>query len=104
VAYNHYSLLRTIEDLFGVDHLGMAAQAGLQPFGADVFDGSATAAPASAAAPAAAQTPSPAPGAKVGSQLAATGRSGSAFPLGLATLAAGLFGLSWSTTRRHRDT
>ncbi|MCW3064253.1 MAG: phosphoesterase [Solirubrobacterales bacterium] len=37
--YNHFSLLRSIEDLFGLGHLGYAAQAGLKPFGADVFDG-----------------------------------------------------------------
>jgi hypothetical protein len=37
VAYNHYSLLRTIEDLNGLSHLGYAAQDGLRPFGADVF-------------------------------------------------------------------
>jgi len=45
--YNHYSTLRTIEDLLevgrnspGIDgegHLGYAAQPGLAPFGADVF-------------------------------------------------------------------
>ena len=38
-AYNHYSLLRTFEDLYGVTHLGFAGQAGLSPFGADVFAG-----------------------------------------------------------------
>jgi len=37
VPYNHYSLLRTIEDLFGLDHLGYAGQKGLAAFGADVF-------------------------------------------------------------------
>jgi hypothetical protein len=37
VPYNHYSLLRSIEDMFGLDHLGYAGQAGLKPFGADVF-------------------------------------------------------------------
>jgi phosphatidylinositol-3-phosphatase len=36
-AYNHYSLLRTVEDLFGLPHIGFAAQAGLASFGADVF-------------------------------------------------------------------
>jgi hypothetical protein len=36
--YNHYSLLRSIEDIFGVSHLGYAAQDGLVPFGADVFN------------------------------------------------------------------
>jgi len=37
--YNHYSLLRSVEDIFGLDHLGYAGQAGLKPFGADVFTG-----------------------------------------------------------------
>ena len=37
VPYNHYSQLRTIEDLFGLEHLGYAAEPDLQPFGADVF-------------------------------------------------------------------
>jgi hypothetical protein len=46
--YNHYSWLRTMEDLFdashasrGLDgrgHLGYAAQPGLAPFGRDVFN------------------------------------------------------------------
>ncbi|HUN59370.1 MAG TPA: alkaline phosphatase family protein [Candidatus Binataceae bacterium] len=35
--YNHYSLLRSLEDLFGLDHLGYAAQPGLKPFSADVY-------------------------------------------------------------------
>jgi hypothetical protein len=48
VDYNHYSWLRTMEDLFGVastspgldgrGHIGYAAQPGLQPFGPDVFN------------------------------------------------------------------
>jgi hypothetical protein len=47
VDYNHYSWLRTMEDLFdvrkaspGLDkkgHIGYAAQPGLAPFGPDVF-------------------------------------------------------------------
>ena len=47
VLYNHYSWLRTMEDMFSVahaspgldrrGHLGYAAQPGLAPFGADVF-------------------------------------------------------------------
>lgn len=37
VPYNHYSLLRTVEDIFGLAHLGYAAQSGLRPFGDDVF-------------------------------------------------------------------
>ena len=47
-AYNHYSLLRSVEDLFGVSHLGYAAATGLQAFGADVYN-----------APGAATGPSP---------------------------------------------
>ena len=35
--YNHYALLRSIEDLFGLGHLGYAGAAGLRAFGADVF-------------------------------------------------------------------
>ena len=48
VYYNHYSWLRTMEDIFGVGrsspgldgagHLGYAAQPGLAPFGFDVFN------------------------------------------------------------------
>jgi hypothetical protein len=36
--YNHYSLLRSIEDLFGLAHLGYAGQQGLRAFGDDVFN------------------------------------------------------------------
>jgi hypothetical protein len=36
--YNHYSLLRSVEDLFGLEHLGFAASKGLRPFGDDVFN------------------------------------------------------------------
>ncbi len=35
--YNHYSLLRSVEDIFGLSHLGYARQAGLQPFGGDIY-------------------------------------------------------------------
>jgi len=37
VDYNHYGLLRSIEDWFGLPHLGYAGQEGLRTFGADVF-------------------------------------------------------------------
>jgi hypothetical protein len=37
-AYNHYGLLRSVEDLFGLGHLGYAGVAGLKPFGADVYN------------------------------------------------------------------
>lgn len=37
VPYNHYALLRSVEDLFGLAHLGYAAQPGLAPFGPEIF-------------------------------------------------------------------
>jgi phosphatidylinositol-3-phosphatase len=37
VNYNHYSLLRSIEDLFGLLHLGDAAMSGVKSFGKDVY-------------------------------------------------------------------
>lgn len=51
VPYNHYSLLRSFEDLFGfrqggsdgAGHLGYAGAAGLVPFGRDVFAGNCSA-------------------------------------------------------------
>ena len=36
-AYNHYAMLRSIEDIFGLDYLGYAGQQGLNGFGADIF-------------------------------------------------------------------
>ena len=39
VPYNHYSLLRTVEDIFGVPHLLYARRKGLASFGKDVFTG-----------------------------------------------------------------
>ena len=35
--YNHYSLLRTMEDIFGLPHLGDAAMPAVRSFGPDVF-------------------------------------------------------------------
>jgi len=37
VAYNHYSLLRSIEDVFGLPHLGDSAMPQVRSFGRDVF-------------------------------------------------------------------
>ena len=37
VPYNHYSLLRSIEDIFGLPHLGDAAMPQARSFGPDVF-------------------------------------------------------------------
>jgi phosphatidylinositol-3-phosphatase len=36
--YNHYSLLRSIEDNFGLPHLGFAGQTGLKPFDAALLN------------------------------------------------------------------
>ena len=37
VAYNHYSLLRTVEEIFGLSYIGYAAEPDLTVFGTDVF-------------------------------------------------------------------
>jgi phosphatidylinositol-3-phosphatase len=37
VPYNHYSMLRSVEDIFGLPHLGYAGMSGLRPFGNDVY-------------------------------------------------------------------
>jgi hypothetical protein len=37
-AYNHCSLLRTIEDLYAVNHLGYANAPAVRSFGRDVFN------------------------------------------------------------------
>lgn len=38
VPYNHYSMLRSLENLFALPYLGYAGQADLQAFGADVYN------------------------------------------------------------------
>ena len=60
VDYNHYSWLRSMEDIFQVDkngaspgldglgHIGFAAQSGLTPFGPDVFNNPAGSTPSPA--------------------------------------------------------
>jgi hypothetical protein len=35
--YNHYSLLKSMENVFGLGYLGFAGQTGLKAFGTDVF-------------------------------------------------------------------
>jgi hypothetical protein len=37
VSYSHYSMLRTIQDIFGQQYLGYAGQSGQASFGKDVF-------------------------------------------------------------------
>ena len=43
--YNHYGLLRSVEDLFGLGHLGYAGRDGLKPFGDDVYNAKSPAPP-----------------------------------------------------------
>jgi phosphatidylinositol-3-phosphatase len=38
VAYNHYTMLRSVEDFFALSHLGYAQLPGGQSFGSDVFN------------------------------------------------------------------
>ena len=38
--HNHYGLLCSVEDLFGLSHLGKAATPGMQCFGSDVYGAS----------------------------------------------------------------
>jgi hypothetical protein len=37
LPYNHYALLKSVEDMFGLAHLGFAGQPGLEGFGPDIF-------------------------------------------------------------------
>jgi hypothetical protein len=37
-TYNHFSLLHSIEDLFGLDHLGYADDAALPAFDSSVYN------------------------------------------------------------------
>jgi hypothetical protein len=43
VPYNHYSMLRSVEDIFALPHLGYAQLPGETSFGPDVFTGSCSA-------------------------------------------------------------
>jgi hypothetical protein len=49
--YNHYSFLRSLEDLFALDHLGFAAASGLVAFHEDVYNGTGPAAAGSGGSP-----------------------------------------------------
>jgi hypothetical protein len=83
--YNHYALLRSLEDIFGLDHLGFAAAAGLRAFGPDVFgaveEGGATTTSTSGASTG---------GGSRGRDLPATGDSPDGLPLLLLVVGAGL--------------
>jgi phosphatidylinositol-3-phosphatase len=45
VPYNHYAMLRSVEDIFGLPHLGYAQLPGEQSFGSDIFNKSCQSAP-----------------------------------------------------------
>jgi hypothetical protein len=98
--YNHYSFLRTMEDLLGLEHLAYAGQAGLKSFGSDVFDG----APAGTTTPGAVRQVTPSARGSVAASdampLAATGSSRGAAPA-LAVVAAGLVGRRLARRRRR---
>ena len=59
--YNHFSVLRSIEDIFGLSHLAAAGAAGVTPFGSDVFDAAAVATPTPSPPPSGPATPTPVP-------------------------------------------
>jgi phosphatidylinositol-3-phosphatase len=44
--YNHYSMLRSVEDIFGLPHLGYAQLPGETSFGSDIFTGKCSVPPA----------------------------------------------------------
>jgi hypothetical protein len=90
--YNHYSLLRSLEDIWGLDHLGFAAADGLKPFGSDVFN--ATAAGGS--------TPAVDPGGANAGRGAGLPATGTTVPLALAAALA-LAALGVAAARRARD-
>ena len=45
VPYNHYTMLRSVEDLFGLPHLGYAQLPGGASFGSDIFTGPCSSGP-----------------------------------------------------------
>jgi hypothetical protein len=69
-AYNHYSMLGSMEDIFGLSHLGYAQLPGETDFGADVYT-KFTAPPAPGPAPAPAPGPTPPAGPTSPSRLTA---------------------------------
>ena len=100
VPYNHYSFLRSMEDLFrikatstipgsdGQGHLGYAGMSGLAPWGKDVYDVTAARPPVTV----------------TGGQAPSTGQGGSLASTGLPVVvpAVGLLLLGAAATRRRR--
>jgi hypothetical protein len=92
--YNHYTLLRSIEDVFGVSHLGYAQLPGERSLGTDVFNRSCQQAPvAHIRAPALASDASAGP--RVVLRLSATGATATSFTVQVRQTSAG--GRGWRT-------
>lgn len=93
VPYNHYSFLRSMEDLFGVAHLGYAGQDGLAAFGSDVYDRVPMPTKETAAS-----SPTPLPAPSPPSALVTLPVTGASAQLGLIALlaAVALTGRRWS--------
>ena len=51
VPYNHYTMLRSVEDVFGLTHLGYAGLSGESSFGSDIFTHPCTGTAASSSPP-----------------------------------------------------
>jgi hypothetical protein len=60
VAYNHYTTLRSVEDIFGLPHLGYAGLSGETSFGSDIFTQPCTGTSASSPPPPATMVRAPA--------------------------------------------
>jgi hypothetical protein len=100
--YNHYTLLRSIEDLFGLSHLGYAQLPGGQSLGSDVFNRGCGQAPAARVhAPPLAS--SVATGPRVAVSWSAAGAQVQSFAVQVQQTSAG--GIGWRTllgaTSRH---
>jgi hypothetical protein len=92
--YNHYTLLRSIEDVFGLSHLGYAQLAGERSLGSDVFNRTCQQAPVPhIRAPALASSASPGPRVILG--LSATGAPATGFTVQVRQTSAG--GRGWRT-------
>ncbi len=92
--YNHYTLLRSVEDLFGLSHLGYAQLPGERSLGSDVFNRGCGVAPtAHLRAPPLASSDGTAP--RVTLSWTAAGPDGSAFTVQAEQTSAG--GRGWQT-------
>jgi hypothetical protein len=90
--YNHYTLLRSFEDIFGLSHLGYAQLSGERSLGSDVFNRACEQAPvAHIDAPALASSSAPGPRVVLG--LSATGAPATGFNVQVRQTSAG--GRGW---------